>query len=355
MTLQRPRHARRGIPTTLIAIVVLLLTGLGSAVALPRLLPPVGPADPGSAAPDASPSAVVGANVFVGAGDVGVCDSDWDSKTGALIEPIPGTVFMLGDGAYDNGTVQEFADCYGRAWGSFRDRTYPVAGNHEWYTEKAGGYFGYFGERAGSPTRDWYSMDLAGWHIIFLDSECGHVDGCGQESAQGKWLAADLAKTDPAACVMALWHHPRWSSGHHGNDPRTEYFWRLLYANGADVVLNGHEHLYERYVPIDPNGAPDRKAGLTEFIVGTGGAPLRRIVKLNPTSAVHDSKTHGVLRLTLHADSYDWAFVPVAGSSFTDSGTGQCHGKPTNPTAGESQVPTGRQPSGTPDTLPTQD
>ena len=200
-----------------------------------------------------------------------------------------------------------------------------MPGNHDYRTfGGAEPYFAYFGTRAGTPGQGWYSFELGTWHVVALNSNCDQVGGCGSTSAQLEWLAADLA-AHPADCTLAYWHHPRWSSGNqHGSDDRTDAFWRLFADAGAEIVLNGHEHVYERFAPMNGTGAPDQD-GLVEFVVGTGGRPLSQFDAALPTSVVRDNTTLGVLQLTLRAGGYDWAFVPVTEGGFTDAGSADCH------------------------------
>jgi acid phosphatase type 7 len=261
---------------------------------------------------------------LVAAGDVASCDSDGDERTAALVARIPGTVAVLGDSVYQLGTPQEFAACYAPSWGRFKRRTRPAVGNHEYGTPGAAGYFGYFGSRAGHPDRGYYAFRLASWRVIVLNSNCRRVGGCGPGSPQLRWLRAELA-AHPSACTVAYWHHPRFSSGLHGNDVTVAPFWQALYAAGADVVLAGHDHHYERLGPLSPAGRVDRARGLRQFVVGTGGRSNYPTVRRAPASEVREWRTFGVLRLTLHDGRYDWRFVPVAGGRFTDSGTGRCH------------------------------
>jgi len=266
-----------------------------------------------------------GEPVLVGAGDIGTCGFDGDEATAGLLDGIPGTVFTAGDNAYDNGSAQDFAECYSQSWGRHRDRTRPAAGNHDWVTENAQGYRDYFGPAAINEDGDtWYSYDLGAWHVIVLDSNCDKVGGCGPDSRQGRWLAADLAASD-AFCTIAIWHHPRFSSGdEHGNDPSVDPFWRALYAAGVDVVVNGHDHDYERFAPQDPNGAEDRVRGTREFVVGTGGTPLRGFNAPEPNSELRLAVTQGVIKFTLHDTSYDWAWLPTT-DTVTDTGYAACH------------------------------
>ena len=265
--------------------------------------------------------------VLVGAGDIASCDDlSGAYATAELIEKIPGTVFAVGDLAYPRGTDEEFANCYGPTWGRFKDRTRPAPGNHEYSTSGATGYVHYFGQAAGDPQKAYYSYDLGQWHIIALNSECRQVGGCDHGSPQAKWLEEDLAK-HPVACTLAYFHRPLFSSGlAHGSDPELKPIWEILYHAGADVVINGHDHDYERFGPQDPEGNPDSQHGIREFVVGSGGKNTHRIFGApQPNSEVRNANTYGVLKLRLHSKSYDWQFIPQEGKTFTDSGTGYCH------------------------------
>jgi hypothetical protein len=261
---------------------------------------------------------------LVGAGDIATCGAEHDEATGRLVAKIPGTVFVAGDNAYDKGTAREYASCYGPSWGAFKKRTRPVPGNHEYNSRGAAPYFDYWGAAAGTRGQGWYAYDVGGWRIYALNSNCSAIGGCGESSAQGRWLAADLA-AHPARCVLAYWHHPRFSSGSHGNSSFMEDAWEALYRAGAEVVISGHDHDYERFAPQDRNGKADPNRGIREFVVGTGGADLRPFNRPLPNSEIRNAKTFGVLVLSLRADGYDWRFVPVPGSSFSDSGSGACH------------------------------
>jgi hypothetical protein len=265
--------------------------------------------------------------VLVGAGDIASCDNLAGAEaTARLIENIPGTVFAAGDLAYPDGSDDQFAKCYGPTWGRFKDRTRPAAGNHEYHSDGASGYARYFGAAAGDPKRAYYSYDLGAWHIIVLNSECGEVGGCDAASPQGQWLRQDLAQ-HPVACTLAYFHKPLFSSGaKHGNDPAIKPIWQALYDANADVVINGHDHDYERFAPQDPVGNADSKHGIREFVVGSGGKNSHRSFdKPKPNSEIRNADTFGVLKLTLHSSGYDWEFVPEAGKSFHDSGSGACH------------------------------
>lgn len=263
--------------------------------------------------------------VVIAAGDIAKCNLEWDSYTGALLDTLPGTILGLGDNAYVQGTLQEFTDCYGPTWGRHKDRVYPVPGNHEYLTGGAEGYFRYFGDRATplepgctKECKGYYSFDVGSWHIVALNSEIDNNPG----SAQDLWLRADLA-AHPSVCTLAYWHKPRFSSGHHGSGASAPLF-QAIYDYGVDIVLSGHDHDYERFAPQDPAGnyAPDR--GVRQFVVGTGGDTLRGWDSNPPNSEVKDQDTWGVLKLTLHPTSYDWEFIPIAGQTFTDSGSANC-------------------------------
>lgn len=265
--------------------------------------------------------------VLVGAGDISSCDDLAGAEaTAKLIDKIPGTVFAVGDLAYPDGSDEQFAKCYTPTWGRFKDRTRPVPGNHEYHSDGASGYARYFGAAAGDPKKGYYSYDLGAWHIVALNSECDQVGGCGAGSPQGEWLQQDLAQ-HPATCTLAYFHKPLFSSGAaHGNDLEMKPLWQALYAANADVVIGGHDHDYERFAPQDPDGNADPKRGIREFVAGTGGKNShRKFVTTRANSEVHQADTFGVLKLTLHASSYDWEFVPEAGKSFHDSGSGSCH------------------------------
>jgi acid phosphatase type 7 len=262
--------------------------------------------------------------VLVGAGDIASCSSTRDEATAKLLDGISGTVFTAGDNAYDSGTATEFKNCYGPTWGRHKARTKPSVGNHEYNTPGASGYFGYFGAAAGNPKKGYYSYNRGAWHVVALNSMCENVGGCAATSPMVRWLKQDLA-AHPASCTLAYWHHPVFSSGsEHGNDPKMIPSWNALYAAGADVVVSGHDHDYERFAPQTPRGTRDTARGIREFVVGTGGASHVAFGTIKANSQVRNADTFGVLKLTLHPDSYRWKFVPVAGQTFTDSGTTSC-------------------------------
>ncbi len=258
--------------------------------------------------------------VVLAAGDIGVCDTRQDEATAKILLNTPGTVLTLGDDAYPSGSPANFANCYAPSWGQVKGRTYPSPGNHEYGTKGAAGYFGYFGAAAGPVGKGYYSFDLGNWHLIALNSEIAVNAGSPQE----QWLRADLA-AHPNTCTLAYWHQPRFSSGPHGSNNKYQALWQELYAAGADIVLNGHDHDYERFAPQTPDGKLDAAHGIREFVVGTGGASLYPSVLVAGNSEVRNNKTWGVLKLTLHANSYDWKFLSTDGKDSVDAGSNACH------------------------------
>ncbi|GGT32244.1 DNRLRE domain-containing protein [Nonomuraea spiralis] len=263
-------------------------------------------------------------DVLVGAGDIADSGAG-DTATAALLDGIPGTIFTLGDNVYDNGTAAEFSTYYGPTWGRHKARTRPVPGNHDYNTSGASGYYGYFGSSAGDPSKGYYSYDLgSSWHVIVLNSNCSVVS-CSSTSAQVTWLKADLA-AGGRPCTVAMWHHPRYTSGaNHAPNSSVAPFVQALYDAGADLILTGHNHQYERFAPINPANQLDTARGIRHFVVGTGGASHYGFGTILANSEVRNSDTYGVLKLTLSASSYTWQFVPEAGRTFADSGTTNCH------------------------------
>jgi len=233
-------------------------------------------------------------------------------------------VFTLGDNAYPSGSASDFAKCYEPTWGRHKARTKPAPGNHEYNSSGGAPYFAYFGAVAGDPGRGYYSYNVGAWHIVSLNSSCSSIGGCGPGSPQMQWLLADLAAS-PAKCTMGIWHEPIFSSGSHGSSSTMQAIWQALYNAGADVVLAGHDHIYERFAPQDSAGKADPNRGIRQIVVGTGGATLTPLGPRLANSQVSNNDTWGVLKLTLRADAYDWQFVPEAGKTFADSGSGACH------------------------------
>ena len=268
----------------------------------------------GSAAPTAlgGPPAV-----FVGAGDIADCGRPGSELTAKLLDTIGGTVFTTGDNAYPN--ASNLRDCYGPTWGRHRGRTRPTPGNHEYESPSALPYFDYFGSNAGPAGQGYYSFNLGPWHVISLNSEAPARTG----STQERWLRNDLI-ANQTQCTLAYWHRPLFSSGPHGVNPDMQDLWRTLYEFDTDVVLGGHDHLYERFAPQDPDGRSDPVRGIRQFVVGTGGAAAYVSRFARPNSEAQGTDM-GVLALTLAAGSYRWEFVPVEGASYRDSGTASCH------------------------------
>ncbi len=281
--------------------------------------------------------------VILAAGDIADCAQSGDETTAALLDAHPqANVLTLGDNAYPSGTAAQFTNCYEPSWGRAKARTRPSPGNHDYETSGAAGYFGYFGTAAGDPSKGYYSFDLGRWHIVSLNSNCVAIGGCGAGSPQEQWLRSDLAANN-ADCTLAYWHHPRFSSGFHGNDPTTAAFWEALYADGADLILAGHEHSYERFAPQSPSAEHDPTFGIRQFVVGTGGVPLRGFGSALDTSQVRDSSALGVLKLVLHSSGYDWEFLAEAGKTFQDTGSENCSTSAPPPPP----PPTGSPPSNT--------
>jgi hypothetical protein len=303
---------------------------------------------------------------LVGAGDIASCNYNRDYDTAKVIDSTitsanaPVTVFTLGDNAYPDGNTNQYKNCYDPTWGGSHlgarsdialkvvnpnmwTLTRPVVGNHEYQTQGASAYFNYFGaEKAGDPGKGYYSYDRGSWHIIVLNSNCDKVGGCGPSSAQGKWLKDDLLTHRGAACTLAAFHHPLFSSST-AQTNIVRPFWNTLYNEGADVILSGHAHYYERFAPQRPDGTMDTTYGMREFVVGTGGAsPDNPMSKTRAKNSERDSEKpgapgttyYGVLKLDLRTGGYDWEFRPRAvDAAFTDPvsgepGSGECHGKP---------------------------
>jgi len=279
---------------------------------------PPGPVGPDGPLPP--PPALGVVETFVGAGDIGWCEVQGAALTAALLDGISGTVFTVGDNAYPSGSSRNYADCYDPWWGRHRGRTRPTPGNHEYETAGAAGYFGYFGASAGLSGVGYYGYRLGSWHMIALNSEISAFPG----SPQLEWLRRELA-ANPTRCALAYFHTPVFGSGSNGSNPHMQAAWSVLYQSGVDVVVNGHNHSYERFAPQDPDGRPDPPRGIRQFVVGTGGAPLTDFTGIRPNSEARSNRAWGVLKLTLHADRYDWEFVPVAGQMYSDSGGGSCH------------------------------
>ncbi|MCB5163775.1 DNRLRE domain-containing protein [Streptomyces bambusae] len=286
----------------------------------PQLVVETGSGPTPTPSPTNTTTPPTGDPVLVGAGDIAVTGTG-DTATAKLLDGIPGTVFTTGDNAYPDGTASDFNTYYEPTWGRHKARTRPAPGNHDYHTSGASGYYNYFGANAGPAGRGYYSYDLGNWHVVSLNSETGMAAG----SAQEQWLRADLAASNKP-CTVAYWHKPRWtSSSSHAGDPATGPLVKALYDYNAEVILTGHNHQYERFAPQNPSGQLDTARGLRQFVAGMGGASLYGFGTIQPNSEARNNNTFGVLKLTLHDNSYDWAFVPEAGKTYNDSGTGTCH------------------------------
>jgi hypothetical protein len=261
-----------------------------------------------------------------GRGSGSYCRASAVDKVIRAIDPY--AVLALGDEQYDHGRLRAFRNSYDRSWGHERARTLPVPGNHEYEgTSNAHGYFQYFGRHAGPNPHGWYSVTKGSWRLIALNSNCFDV-GCAPGSTQYVWLR-HLLMTHPSACTLAFMHHPLISSGPHGDDEaHARPLWKLLFRHGVDVALVGHDHIYERFAPVDPSGTKNKRYGIREFIVGTGGAMHYGITGVHRYSQVHNTNAFGVLQLTLRSGAYDWRFRPAAGATFSDHGSARCHGAP---------------------------
>jgi hypothetical protein len=258
-------------------------------------------------------------NILVGAGDIADCRFGIDEETARLLDAIPGTVFTAGDNAYETGSMADYMNCYEGSWGRHKSRTRPAPGNHEYYTPGAADYFRYFGANAGPPGLGYYSYDIAGWHILSLNSSVASGPG----SAQYAWVKADL-EANKTPCSAAYWHYPLFSSGYDGDLPHMKAIWALLQEHRTEFVVTGHAHNYERFAPQDANGVLNRERGIRQFVVGTAGSPLTELTPLKQNSEALNATTNGVLALTLNPSSYEWRFVAVKKGAFRDEGAASC-------------------------------
>jgi 3',5'-cyclic AMP phosphodiesterase CpdA len=264
--------------------------------------------------------------VLYAAGDLADCPGSGPAVAG-LLRDSQSPILAVGDIVHPHGTAREYTRCFDPAWGDLKARTRPVPGNHDYSSGDASAYFAYFGSLAGNPSQGYYSFDLGWWHIIAINSVCPAIGGCRERSPQILWLRADLA-AHPSHCTLAYWHHPRFSSGNGAAEPRTDSLWQVLYAAGADVILNGHDHDYERFAPMDPTGRADPERGIRQFVVGTGGANLTARERVAANSEIWSGDHHGVLELTLRPGEYGWRFVSAGTGEVIDEGTGSCHLSP---------------------------
>lgn len=282
----------------------------------------LGLASPGCAGPYfgtegalTGPAAPGDSVVVLAAGDIADCRTSGDEATAALLDTVPGMILALGDNAYVNGSESDYRNCYAPTWGRHLARTWAAPGNHDYNTRGAAAYYAYYGDRAGPPGRGYYSLDAGAWHVVMLNTSAPMSPG----SAQDVWLRADLAG-HPATCTLAVMHHPRYSSSMHGSNASVAPLWRALHEAGADVVLAGHDHVYERFLQMGPDGRQDPARGIRSFVVGTGGARHYRFLRRAAGSAYRLDQAWGVLRLTLRADRYEWEFLAADGRSLDRGG-----------------------------------
>lgn len=291
---------------------------------------------------EASPEvvAITGASVLIGTGDIASCDSQGDELTAAIVDSVlradstvsvETVVFTTGDNAYPDGSDRNFTLCFTPSWGDSAKRIMkhirPSPGNHEHAIFGAAAYYEYFGDKAGSPRKGYYSYNLGEWHVVVLNSEIvvNSVFSEEDRKAQLDWLVEDLKSNATKKCTVAYWHHPRFSSGWHGGDRRIAVFWGPLYDGGVDLVLNGHDHHYERFLPMSPAGLADSVRGMVEIVIGTGGGELRGLrTPIVPNSAARVQGNFGVLKVTLGAEEWRSAFLATSGRIYDASG-GRCH------------------------------
>ena len=315
---ERLSPARRDVrwPALAMALAACLLAVQCSGGGKSGTTTPTSPSVPGPSTPPVTPPPA-GPEIFVGAGDIAICGVNAEA-TARQLDGIGGTVFTLGDNAYSSGTTADFQNCYEPTWGRHKARTRPSPGNHDYATAQGAAYYQYFGANAGIPGVGYYSFDLGGWHIISLNSNVATDPA----SPQAAWLKADLAANASTKCSLAYWHHPLFSSGPNGNNDYMREMYRTLYTANVDLIMVGHDHMYERFAPQDADGRLDTAKGIRQFVIGTGGVPLYDFQPTKPNSEVR-LKTLGVMKLTLSSDRYDWDFQAVSGPG--DSGTQSCH------------------------------
>src|SRR5262245_22837815 len=294
-------------------------------------------------APADAPAALValtGASVLIGAGDIARCDAQGDEQTARLVDSVlradsaakvHDEVFTLGDNAYPSGSAQDYTQCFAPSWGDtaklIMRNIRPSPGNHEHLSNMAAPYYEYFGKAAGSPKKGFYSYDIGEWKAIALNSEMVVNSAFTNEDRkeQEDWLKKEL-EGNTKKCTLAYWHHPRFSSGWHGTELRMMPIWQILYDANVDLVLNGHDHNYERYLPQDPNGVVDSTRGIVQIVAGTGGGDLRGFGSATPgkNSAYQIQGHYGVLKLTLGKEEWQSVFIDTNGRTWDAQG-GKCH------------------------------
>lgn len=295
---------------------------------------------PAPATASAELVAASGASVFIGAGDIGECATDGDDRTAHIVDSVlkadsvakvDDAVFTLGDNAYPDGSASNFAICFAESWGDSAKRILkkirPTPGNHEHYTDAAAPYYKYFGDKAGSPKKGYYSYDIGEWHALALNSEIlvNPAFTLADRKEQEDWVRAELKKTPQKLCTVAYWHHPLYSSGWHGDNAAIRPIWQILQDGGVDLILAGHDHHYERFAPMNGFGTVDSVKGMYSYVVGTGGGDLRGVRnKPTPGSVTRIQGYFGVLKLTLGKGEFSSAFLDVNGRIW-DPAKGKCH------------------------------
>ncbi len=305
-----PAQERNGTPT-------LIIPATSATTAVPTSTPTLTPTLTPSASPTSTPV------YFSGAGDIAICGQTGDDATAKiLMEQVgSGLYFVAGDGSNENGNLYEYQHCFGSSWGQLMPDIRPVPGNHDYKSNPLENYWVYFDGLAGEPGKGWYSFEHGGWHIVMLNANCGYV-ACGPSSEQVAWLKEDLAN-HKSVCSLAVWHQPRFNSGLAGNADWLYTFWDVLYDNGVDVVVNGHDHHYERLAKVNPKGELDAERGIRSFIVGTGGAGFYPIDHVLPFSEVRITRQFGIIQFELQPESYSWRFINVDGEVL-DAGADTC-------------------------------
>lgn len=304
---------------TTIADLSILLSNWGKTYSGGTTPPTAPPTTPPTTPPPTTPPTTPPAEpdfVIAAAGDI-ADGRGYEKKTAALITADSSiqAVLALGDLAYDRGTDSDFKNKYDPSWGQFKAKTKPTPGNHEYDTSGASGYFNYWNKIA-----DYYSFNLNGWHFISLNSNIARTEG----SAQMKWLQTDLSQNASAKCTLAFWHHPRFSSGDHTDDSSVKPFYQALYNANADLILQGHSHIYEKYSAADADGKKDEAKGIRSFVIGTGGGNLDNISSTKGPLEYRNNKVYGVMKLTLSSTGYSWKFIDID-NNVLDEGTGTCH------------------------------
>ncbi len=255
--------------------------------------------------------------VVIGVGDIGQCGRAEVAQVARLVATLEGSLLLAGDIAYFQGTAANFRDCFNPSWGQFRSRWFAVPGNHEYESPGAAPYFTYFGDAAGPAGVGYYSTMIGDWLVLMLNSNMPATAG----SPQFEFARAEL-QAQRTPCTMAVWHHPRFTSGPGGPNFFMHDMWALLESSRAEVILNGHDHLYERFARQMPDGRPDPALGIRQFTVGTGGAELYNFVRASANSEERIMR-YGVMRLTLRPAQVEWEFLTLDGS-VADSGLDTC-------------------------------